>query len=230
MDGYVALYAGVALLLFGRYLDDARETDLYAGMCALGLAANIKNEGLLGGLCVMTALAVVSLARYRFDAWQRARQLVGGGMFVRILIIALAPTAMWTFCKRAWGLQNDLAEDPWGGVTRLWSRLIDGVTPQYLLNFLTVRANAIWVAAGLVAILAAFSIYRRSGVHPGALVSMISAAFYFVGLGAVYLSTPHDILPYYLLTSATRTMATASMALFVALFFLLSRLEAHAAD
>jgi len=44
------------------------------------------------------------------------------------------------------------------------------------------------------------------------------------------LTTPHDILPYYLLTSATRTMATASMALFIALFFLLSRVEAHAAD
>jgi hypothetical protein len=39
------------------------------------------------------------------------------------------------------------------------------------------------------------------------------------------LSTPHDILPFYLLTSAARTMATASMALLVGMFFLLSRLE-----
>jgi hypothetical protein len=230
MDGYVALYAGVALLLFGRYLAEARDTDLYAGMCALGLAANIKNEGLLVGLCVLTAMALISFARYRSDLWPSMRRLLGNGMFLKILIISLAPMVMWALCKRAWGLQNDLAGDPMGGVTRLWNRLIDGVTPQYLLQFLTVRANAIWVAAGLVAIIAALSSYRRSGLHPGAIVAAITAAFYFVGISAVYLTTPHDILPYYLLTSATRTMATASMALFIALFFLLSRVEAHAAD
>ena len=230
MDGYVALYAGVALLLFGRYLAESRNADLYAGMCALGLAANIKNEGLLVGLCVLTAMALISVARYHTDLWSSTQRLIGNGMFVKILIISLAPMVMWAICKRAWGLQNDLAGDPMGGVTRLWNRLIDGATPQYLLQFLTVRANAIWVAAGLVAIIAALSSYRRAGLHPGAIVAASTAALYFVGIAAVYLTTPHDILPYYLLTSATRTMATASMALFIALFFLLSRVEAHAAD
>ena len=60
MDGYLALYCGVALLLFGRYLSERRDMDLYSGICALGIGASMKNEGLLFGLCVMAALLFIS--------------------------------------------------------------------------------------------------------------------------------------------------------------------------
>jgi hypothetical protein len=59
-------------------------------------------------------------------------------------------------------------------------------------------------------------------------IAVLAAALYTGGLYAVYLSTPHDILDFYLGTSATRTMATASMSLVVALFFLLSQFEQRA--
>ena len=48
-------------------------------------------------------------------------------------------------------------------------------------------------------------------------------------LGA-HLSTPHNDLPFYLLTSAARTMTTASVSLLVAVFFLLVDLEVNAPD
>jgi hypothetical protein len=78
---------------------------------------------------------------------------------------------------------------------------------------------------GLFAIAAIFTIYRGLKLHGGALVAATAAILYAAGLYAVYLSTPHNILTFYLSTSATRTMATASLALLVALFFLLSGLE-----
>jgi hypothetical protein len=50
---------------------------------------------------------------------------------------------------------------------------------------------------------------------------------YVCGLYIVYLSTPHDF-EFHLATSGTRTMTTASMALLVSMFFLLSGLEVNA--
>ena len=229
MDGYVALYSGVALLLIGRYMSDGRDTDLYSGICALGMAANIKNEGLLFALCVVATLALAALVRRRgagqFDELLRACPLLP-----RVIVIAVAPALLWMWCKKAWGLQNDLAGDPTGGLARLWNRLVDGTTPQYLFNFLAVRANTIWVVAALMAGGAAVSAYQRLKVPPGAVIAAVTAILYFCGLSAVYLSTPHDILPFYLLTSATRTMATTSVALFISMFFLLSAFESRAAD
>ena len=67
MDGYLAGYCGVALLSFGRYLSERRDTDLYSGVCALGIAASIKNEGLLFGLCLVAALLVIGATHSRMD-------------------------------------------------------------------------------------------------------------------------------------------------------------------
>ena len=103
----------------------------------------------------------------------------------------------------------------------------DGVSPQYVLNFLIVRANAIWVAIGLFLITVIFSVYQGVKPHRGALVAAIASVLYVCGLYVAYLGTPLD-LTFHLFTSATRTMATASVSLFISMFFLLSSLEAHA--
>jgi hypothetical protein len=57
------------------------------------------------------------------------------------------------------------------------------------------------------------------------MVSATTTLLYSGGLYAVYLSTPHGILNFYLSTSGVRTMATATMSLLVGLFFLLSQFE-----
>jgi hypothetical protein len=229
MDGYLALYCGVALLLFGRYLSERRDTDLYSGICALGIGASIKNEGLLFGLCVIAALLFISREDSEFRPRQFARRIRTDALLARVLLFSIAPTVMWAICQRAWGLRNDLANDPLAGLSRLLNRLADGSTPGYLLNYLTVRATAMWLLIGLFAVLVMFSVYQRSKMHRGALVAAMTSALYFCGIYLVYLSTPHDILDFYLLTSGTRTMATACVALFVSMFFLLSSLEVNEA-
>jgi len=230
MDGYLALYCGAAVLLFGRYLSEGRDLDLYSGMCALGIGASLKNEGLLFALSLMTALLFIGPAYPQFRLGHFARRIRTDALFVKILLLSIAPTLMWTICKNAWGLQNDLARDPSAGFSRLWIRLFDGFTPLYLLNYLTVRATAIWMAIGLFAVTMIFSMHQGLKLHRGALVAATASALYFCGLYVVYLSSPQYALyalPFYLFASATRTMTTASMALLVGMFFLLSGLEVH---
>src|SRR5205814_7338388 len=123
-----------------------------------------------------------------------------------------------------WGLKSDITGDPSAAWSRLLNRLIDGFSPQYVLHYLAVRAIAIWVVIALLALTVMFSIRQRLTLHRGALVAAATAALYVCGLYVVYLSTPLN-LTFHLFTSATRTMETANVALFVSLFFLLSSLE-----
>jgi hypothetical protein len=227
MDGYLALYSAVALLLFGRYLSRGRDTDLYSGMCAVGISASIKNEGLLFALCLSTSLLVIGLKYPEFGAGRLAKRIRTDSVFSRLLLLSIAPTLLWIICKKTWGLQNDIARDPAAGFLRFWNRLFDGFTAQYLFNYLTVRATAVWMVIGLLAITAIFSVHQKAKLSRGALVAAATSALYFCGLYVVYLSTPHDALTFYLFTSATRTMTAGSVALLVGLFFLLSGLEVH---
>ena len=227
MDGYLALYSGVALLLFGRHLSERRDMDLYSGICALGIGASLKYEGLLFGLCAITALLLIGPEHLEFRLSHFAKRLRKDSLFAKVLLLSIAPPLMWTISKRVWGLQSDLAHDPLDGFSRLWGRLTDGVTPLYLLNYLTVRSTAMWMVTGLLMVTMIFSVHQGLKLHRGALVAATTAGLYFGGLYLVYLSTPHDILDFYLGAAGTRTMITANMALLVSVFFLLSNLEVH---
>ena len=225
MDGYLAGYCGVALLSFGRYLSESRDTDLYSGVCASGIAASIKNEGLLFGACLIAALFLVGATSSEWTLSRFAKRIRTDSQLAIVLILSIVPTLMWTIDKRAWGLQNDLAGDPSAAFSRLSTRLLDGFSAQYVLSYLTLRATTIWIVLGLLAVIVIFSLAQRLTLHRGALVAAATAALYVGGLYIVYLSTPLD-LTFHLSTSAARTMATGSLALFVSMFFLLSSLEA----
>jgi hypothetical protein len=107
---------------------------------------------------------------------------------------------------------------------RLSPRLFQGATPQFLLTYLVTGATAIWLVAVLLAVIVIFLRRRKLTLHPGASVAALAAVLYVIGLFSVYLSTPYDF-GFHVSTSGTRTMATASMALLVSIFFLLSSLE-----
>ena len=226
MDGYLALYCGAALLSFGRYLSERRDTDLCSGVCALGIAASLKNEGLLFALCLITSLLLISQVYPEFTFRQAAKRIRTDSRLARILIISIAPTLMWTICKMTWGLENDVAGDPLNAWSRLSNRWVDGFSAHYVLNYHTQRTTTLWVAIGLLLITAIFSVHQKSTLHRGALIAVTTSALYFCGLYVAYLSTPLD-LNFHLGTSAIRTMATAGTALLVGLFFLLSGLEVN---
>jgi hypothetical protein len=223
MDGYLAMYGGVALLSFGRYLSGTREVDLCSAIVAAGIAASLKNEGVLFAVCFATAVLVLGVKYSECSLMRLAPRLRSGHMAATVLL-SISPTIIWAICKRAWGLQNDLTGDPVQGWARLSTRLFDGRSSQYLVNHLFVWSTAIWLVLALLAALLMFQRLRRLKPHPGAVVGALTATLYAYGLCAVYLSTPYG-LEWHLGTSATRTMMTASMALCVSIFFLLSDLE-----
>ena len=119
-----------------------------------------------------------------------AKRIRTDSVFARILLLSIAPTIMWTMCKRAWGLQNDLAANPSAGLARLTNRLFDGFSLQYVLNFLTVRASDISVVIGLLAVTVVFSVHQRLKLHRGALVAATTSALYVGGISRVSEHTP----------------------------------------
>src|SRR5207249_12098380 len=126
--------------------------------------------------------------------------------FVVFLLLSIAPTIMWTICKRAWGLQNAFTANPSAGLTQLRGRLFDGVSPQFLFKYLMVDAAALWMIIGLAVLVVLFSHRQKLKVPAGATIAAATAALHFSGLYFVYLSKPD--LEWHLTTSATRTMAT----------------------
>jgi hypothetical protein len=224
MDGYLVLYGGAALLSFGRYLSGQRIVDLCSALVASGIASNLKNEGLLFAVCFAAAVLVLGLKYPECTVLRLAKRLRGAPVAVGVLLLSMAPAFMWMMRKRAWGIESELTGDPVEAWARLSARLFDGATPEYLLNYLVTRSTAIWMVAGLVVVIAIFLRLRKLTLHPGAAVAALTAVLYGSGLYAVYLSTPHNF-EFHVSTSGTRTMATASMALLVSMFFLLSSLE-----
>lgn len=219
MDGYMALYAGIGLMLFGRYLSAGREADLYSAVCALGITAALKNEGLLVALCFTAALLLVGLAAPR-ALGATVRRLARDRVFATVLLLALAPEITWALLKHAWGVHNDITADVAVNWSRLVTRLSDGTSVSYLLEFLATRATAAWLLVVLVGLAALVQKVRRVPLAHGALVAALTAVLYFCAMCFVYLVTPYD-MGWHLLTSAGRTMLTVSVGLLVSLYLLL---------
>lgn len=229
MDAYVAMYGGTALLLLGRFAAERRDVDLYSAICALGIAASTKNEGLLFGAAALMAVGLSGLVIPAFSLRELAIKLRTAPSFAVAIAIAIAPTLLWGVYKRAWGLENHVTANLPGGVGRALERVSDGSSTQYLLNFLANRATVSWLLLALVVMTAAFIRYRRVKAHPGALIAIVATALYFCGMYLVYLITPAN-LTWHLLTSATRVMVTVSLGLLITIFFLLTSLEPESAS
>lgn len=221
MDGYLVLYAGLALVLLGRYLSEGRDADLCAGACAMGIAASLKNEGLLFAVAMLAALLCTASPRDAFGLRPFAARLRRTPPAALVLLLAAAPALLWAVRTRAWGLRSDVAGDPGAAIARAAGRLVDGASAQYILTHLTVEASDVWVPALLTLVLIVGLRLLRVPVPRAACVAALAAVIYFAGLYAVYLSTPYD-LGFHLPTSAGRTVAVARIALFVSVYFLLS--------
>ena len=132
MDGYVVLYAALALLLFGRLLSSRNRADFYAATCALGIVAALKNEGTLFAFCTIAALVAVIGPRQLAHAAARSRT---EPRLLLIPCLAILPVLLWTLRKAAWGVRNDMTGDVAGAIARVASRLSDGASPQYVFKY-----------------------------------------------------------------------------------------------
>lgn len=251
MDGYLALYAAVALLFLGRWLDAGSRIDLAAGILFLGVAMNLKNEGLLVALSVAAAMAV----RYSGLVIRKQsggnRGLSGGDQgqgigdrdsatvaltardslvsrvpnhesrITSLLLLPLLCIAAWSVRKSAWGLENDLKLGA-GSIPIVARHLHDGAVAMIGRSLLL--DALVGKAAIIAAGAAAAAAAFRVRVPAGFWLAVGTGAIYFTGMFCVYLATPVD-LQWHLSTSAGRTMMTVLGAMFAGSFLVLKEIE-----
>jgi hypothetical protein len=227
MDWYLALYCGVALLTLGRYASEQRATDLYSAICALGIAAAIKYEGILFSLCLIVTLTMMSPLYRQISPWRLANRVRTDVSFAIVVFLAVAPTLLWAWEKRAWGLESALARDPSGSLAIVTNRLLDGPTADFVLRAMTGQRTALWTVFEIFLVVGMFTVGRGVTLSRGSLLSAVASVLYFCAMYVIYLSTPD--VTWHLFTSVYRTMMVPSVGLVVGTFFLLSELEERAA-
>ena len=223
MDGYVALYAAVSMLLFGRYLKSRRPLDLMSSIICLALVSNLKNEGLLIGLIGMSSIAITWVLSGKFPLSDLKKILsIHRWSWLSVII---SPCILWSFFyKHKWGLINDLHIGTMASFSRMMNRFSDGVSfPLILKNIFFYDESAVWLS--LVVFMAAIillTIKRRYTVSW--IPALITAIVYYVCLIIIYLLTPQD-LKWHLSTSVQRVMLTVSSCMLAGTYFILKELE-----
>ena len=125
----------------------ARDVDLYLLLCALGIAANIKSEGVLFGVCLVITLFIVGFEiRASSPAWL-FRRLRTDFAFVRVLLISIAPALIWAFYKSL-GTAALSHSGSFDDLVVSSTCLIDGFTVNYVLDFSYVPGYSIPIAVG----------------------------------------------------------------------------------
>ena len=71
MDGQLALYGLVCVLMIGSWLETGAKVDLAIGVLFIGVALGLKNEGSLFGTSLLVCLVPAAAL-----AWRRGRQLL----------------------------------------------------------------------------------------------------------------------------------------------------------
>lgn len=221
MDGYLALYVGTSILFLGRWLDELDPNDLVAGALFLGVAGNLKNEGILLVFSILTALIILSLVV------RRQNPHTGGRLSLQrwfLLPVALPVTAyiLWMGKKLAWGLNNDLQLGT-GSFAKISARISDGAF-GLIGSFLMVHG---FVGKAIVLFLIVLVVAKtvRVRLSGGCWLALLTACIYFSGIFLIYLATPAD-LGWHLQTSASRTMLPVLLMLFAAAFSLMRGVEA----
>lgn len=219
VDTYLCLYAVVGMLYLARWLSTSTPLDLACGAAFLGVAANLKNEGLLVVLCVAAGL----IAWFAVSASARRAQTTRmwpAGVWIALLLPCLGFLA-WTLIKQRWQLASDM-EIGAGSAVRVWQRLQEGRLAQ-VAQSLVVQSGA-GTAAGLFLGTALLARILQTPVPAAAAFPALVATLYSAGMFLVYLATPHDVA-WHLATSAERTMLLALFAYLGSTFLVLQAME-----
>ena len=219
MDGYFALYAGIALLFLGRWVNEKDFLDLVAGSVFLALATSLKNEG---GLFLVT-VAVSLCILWVFDRGRKASATPVSLMWKlwAVPLLSFSGFILWHWKKAELGLVNDLQLGA-TSIPRIATRLEDG-SMLLIAKWLFLDAFVLKAFVVLAISLAGVKLMGRR-ISAGATVAIATSVLYLSGIFFIYLATPAN-LQWHLSTSATRTMAVVLFGLFAGTYFLLQEIE-----
>ncbi len=223
MDGYVALYSAISMLLAGRYFKHRRLLDLMSGIGCLLLISNFKNEGILIALIGMFSILATGILAPSFS-WIDLKKVFSWPLMGWLAMIA-SPCIIWSFFyKRQWGLMNDLQLGTAESLLRIMNRLSDGVSLQFILKkTLFHDESAVWLALTAFIVCMIFLVVSRRHMISW-IPASVTAIVYYGCIIMIYLMTPKD-LNWHLSTSVQRVMLTVSGCLIAGTYFVLDEFE-----
>jgi hypothetical protein len=223
MDGYVAFYSAVSMLLLGRYFKHRRQLDLMSSISCLALISNLKNEGMLIGLIGMFSIALMELSSGKFKLSELKKYF----SIYRLswLTVIISPSIIWSVVyKNKWGLANDLKIGTMESFSSIISRFSDGVSFPLIIEK-TIFHDGSSVLLSLVTFIVSIFLLKASKRYVDNWIpALITAFVYYFGLVAIYLLTPAD-LNRHLDASVQRTMLTVSSCIIAGTFIIFNELE-----
>lgn len=223
MDGYLAVYFSVAMLLLGRYVHSSDSVDLVSAVACLFIPLYLKNEGSLVALSAILAIIVLFVTIKR--AAVRKVDLKRLWAYAVPLILGLLPFGIWAYYKQSWGLHSSLMVGLQPAYSSFLARISDG---SYRLIFHDVYTQLEPVLM-LLGLLLVVSLALNKMQVKESLPAFIAAGIYLAGLIVIYFITPHDV-GWHLDTSLKRTLLSVSGCLLVGSYFLLTHIESMASN
>lgn len=220
MDGLLALYVALAVLLLGRYMLTSSFWDLLSGLLSITLLPYLKNEGILASLVIFT-LAGGLLYLQKRPSLPKFFTLGYWRYFIPFLILLL-PMVIWEIYKAKWGLANDLQIGTSSSFAIFIERLTDG-SYRFIVENLYAQLETSLLLIGLL--LSALVVWKIK-LPKSAYLPLSVAVFYSLGIAAVYFLTPHDLY-WHVKTSVERTMLAVNASCFVGAYFILNAIESE---
>jgi len=216
-DTYLGLYGVLAAVWLARWLESGEATTLALASAFLGVAINLKNEGILLALCVAASLAIWSLlARPAVTPWRRWP----AGVWLALVLPWIGFFA-WMLTKQQWHLENDLQLGI-ASLPRVLQRLAEGKLALVARGL--VLETDTGKSAGLLLLSAGLAWALRARVPVTAWFPAAVATMYLAGMFVVYLATPHDVA-WHMGSSAERTMLLAAFGYLGSTFLVLEAME-----
>ncbi len=217
MDGYLALYMALSMLLLGRFYRNLKPIDLISSMICLILLVYIKNEGelalILGVFGITFTLILKKVKDIRKNIQKQWPILLA-------LIIFLIPFALWSLYKHQWGLSNDLEIGSQNSMIQLVKRIENG-SFFYIINevYFVLKDGLFLLVFLLIA-----SIALRKNIPREIVPIFFIGATYCLGIIFIYMTTPWDVI-WHVESSVERTILLVIISTYVASYFLVDNLE-----
>jgi hypothetical protein len=213
MDGYLALYAGLATFFWGKWLDDKNYIDLISGIVFTGVVLNLKNEGMLYSLIILCLiLFFVYINRHKSNTAYNINLLE----IIPLSVVSISGFYFWSMKKYIYNLQNDLHIGS-NSIDKLLERLTDG-SLYIILSQLYVTYNInLSLGIFLFSLVVTLRMGKRS--TSGSIFCIFTGILYFCGIVLIYLATPYDLTTFHLPTG-NRTMLPVHIILLSAAFSL----------
>jgi hypothetical protein len=221
MDGYLALYFSIAMLLLGRYMKSSQLVDLVSGVCCLLALLYIKNEGALAALAGLASL-IIFIFFQKIKSYPVKNIILPNWKYFLACIIGLLPFVVWNVYKQHWNLSNDLGIGTAQSFTNFIDRLKDG---SYVFVLKYVFGQIEGALLMLVILYSATVVWNISFARES-LPAILTAGIYCLGMIIVYLLTVNN-LQWQIDSSISRTMLPINCCIFIGCYYILNKIENH---